>query len=651
MGADFDLSINQNGQPQIMFIDKGKKNVNVGNKLSDFIIERQLGKGHFGSVYLVTSKLTKKVYAMKEIKSERYKNEHQKLEIQKEIKLLENLDHPHVITYFSSFNENGNFYIIIEYINGGSLKDLIKIAKEKGKLIDEKKIWDFLIQILSGLVYLHDHKKIIHRDIKPDNILFDKEGNLKISDFGISAVNKEDVDDLIKCHGTRIGPVQFMAPEMINNGAYEFKSDIYMLGSTFFNLMSGQLPEKKTVQNNNILVTLNENTTIPDYYSGDIKDFIKKLMNVNKNERPSAKIAFIEAISFFTIKYLRITSILSVLQCFYIIPNMISFFLSDRIEEYIKGDDASKKYSTVRAVKKVFNNINPYALEYDNARIYCLKLRLLFCPKEEDLRKINEIDIVTAIEDICNHLHRELNRNKLNSNQSMPGRNTIIEEYFDNNNTSEEIIDESDEVKVLESACKRLQENYRSKISELLYFIVKTTYQCPECDNNIKFTTTVHCAYCLRPERASFRLKKTKITVNDLFLHSTMKRIFDDLNLYCNICNKNQNSVKVFKMFYTCPLNLILAMDYSKEDNFILQIEEYIDISNYVERKDISKTKYRLIGAIFNEKKDDIVKYISYTKDIIDGQWKYFNGKTYENSNLNELQNHKGIKALFYTIV
>ena len=76
---------------------------------------------------------------------------------------------------------------------------------------------------------------------------------------------------------------------------------------------------------------------------------------------------------------------------------MISFFLSERIEEYIKGDDASKKYSTVRAVKKVFNNINPYALEYDNARIYCLKLRLLFCPKEEDLRKINEIDIINII--------------------------------------------------------------------------------------------------------------------------------------------------------------------------------------------------------------------------------------------------------------
>ena len=77
-------------------------------------------------------------------------------------------------------------------------------------------------------------------------LLFDKESNIKITDFGISAINKEDVDDNLKCHGTCIGPVQYMAPEMVNgNGNYDFKSDIYMLGLTIFKLMCGQLPEKK----------------------------------------------------------------------------------------------------------------------------------------------------------------------------------------------------------------------------------------------------------------------------------------------------------------------------------------------------------------------------------------------------------------------
>jgi serine/threonine protein kinase len=77
-------------------------------------------------------------------------------------------------------------------------------------------------------------------------LLFDKETNIKITDFCISAINKEDVDDNLKFHGTYIGPIQYMAHEMVNgSGNYDFKSDIYMLGLTIFKLMYDELPEKK----------------------------------------------------------------------------------------------------------------------------------------------------------------------------------------------------------------------------------------------------------------------------------------------------------------------------------------------------------------------------------------------------------------------
>ena len=233
MGADFELMTDSNGKPQIVFIDKGGKKVNVGSKLSDFVIQKKLGEGHFGSVCLVSSNITKKLYAMKEIKANRYESEEQRLEVQKEIKLLENLHHPHVITYFTSFRENNNFYIVTEYINGGSLEDLLKKNIQQNKLIDERKLWDLLVQSLSGLLYLHENKKIIHRDIKPDNMLLDLDGNLKISDFGVSAIKSEAVEELLKCHNTIAGPIQFMSPEMLG-GSYDFKSDIYMLGLTFF---------------------------------------------------------------------------------------------------------------------------------------------------------------------------------------------------------------------------------------------------------------------------------------------------------------------------------------------------------------------------------------------------------------------------------
>ena len=148
-------------------------------------------------------------------------------------------------------------------------------------------------------------------------LLFDKESNIKITDFGISAINKEDVDDNLKCHGTCIGPVQYMAPEMVNgNGNYDFKSDIYMLGLTIFKLMCGELPEKKIIQNDDIFVALNQKVTLPDYYSKDLKNFVKTLLSIDIKERPTARNALIDAIVYFTLKYTK-TNVKSKLFVYY----------------------------------------------------------------------------------------------------------------------------------------------------------------------------------------------------------------------------------------------------------------------------------------------------------------------------------------------
>ena len=585
---------------------------------------------------------------MKEIRGEIF-NPKQTAEVEREIKLLDGMNHPHVIKFFTSFRENGNYYLVTEYINGGNLEDLARKVHEEGKLLTEKIIWDFLIQTLSGLAYLHENKKIVHRDIKPDNLLLDKDHELKISDFGVSAVIRSDADESIKCHGTCIGPIQFMSPEMWFEKAYDFKNDIYMLGLCFFAVMSGKMPEKKSEDDDgklNIIRVKNAKNLLPDYYSDGLKNFIEKLLAFKAEDRPSAREAFGMAVSHYTVKFLKITSILATLECLSALPLLGPYFNSERMKERIQKDE-QRKYIVTKVIKNALDFADPNHFNYEKARIECLKLRTIFYTRTDGMEKSLEVDIISIFENICNKLHRELNKVNLTGSQ-LVDKNTINENYLDDNG---EKIDEADEKMVIKYAAKKFSDNFKSKISDQLYFLVKTIYQCPNCLTNLKYLTTFHCAYCLRPERCALWLNKKNINISDLFKHCRKTREYSDINLNCKNCGKMQKDINITKRYYTSPLNLILCFDYSDEDTFELQIEESINISEFVERTDICKTNYRLVGAVFTEECEEDEnndKYVSYTKDT-NGNWKYCNGNNIQSSNFDELKNHEHIQALFYT--
>ena len=240
--------------------------VDVGNKLFDYVLVEDLGQGNYGSVCLVKSKLTNKLYAMKEISQERYNNEEQRKEFQNELKLLENFDCPNVIKYFTSFRENENFYIVSEYMNRGSLALLIN-EYQKRKYVNEKLVWRFLVQSICGLRKLHKNQKIIHKNIKPENLLLDKELNLKITDYGISAIDKKDSSEYLQYKDSK----QYIPPEIVNGGNFDFKSDVYMLGITFYKIISGKFPTIKYEEEKGIhIVKKDNNSSIPNIYSQNL---------------------------------------------------------------------------------------------------------------------------------------------------------------------------------------------------------------------------------------------------------------------------------------------------------------------------------------------------------------------------------------------
>ena len=155
------------------------------------------------------------------------------------------------------------------------------------------------------------------------------------------------------------------------------------------------------------------------------------------------------------------------------------------------------------------------------------------------------------------------------------------------------------------------------------------------------------------PYRASVYLKKKELNIIDLFKHFKKKRLFLDENLNCQFCGKVQKDINEKKIFYTSPLNLILIIQYDEKDEnkFKLNIDELINIQEFVERKDISKVNYRLVGAVFEEKKENEKrKYVSITKNV-NGGWYYFNGKSIQNSSLNNLINHDKVQMLAYSAI
>jgi len=648
MGSDLEILSDSNGHNNIFFIDKGKKNnVDVGNKLSDFTVQRKLGEGHFGSVNLVISQKTNKLYAMKQIKLMN-NNQQEYSEVEREIKLIENLDHPHVINYFSSFRENGDLYIVTEYINGGCLYDLMKEYVQKGKKIEEKKIWILLIQSLSGLLYLHENKKIIHRDIKPDNLLLDKNGDLKISDFGLSAINSEEADENVRFHGTVAGAIQFMAPEVAEGKLYDFKSDLYMLGLTFFLLMTSRLPEKKIEKGGILLPVKYDDVKVPDCYSEELKKFINNLLAYNPDERPSSKLAFGKAIYNFNIKYAKLTSFLATLQCLNSIPSFLIYFNGYKIKSLIEdGKNIYKKdYCITKTYMSASNLFNPFNLKTKLINLKCALLKIfLYENKEKIILSSSEISPNDLVSDLLNDLHSELTQYIKRAKK--PGSNNINDEDEDIN----DVFDFRNEEKVLSFTIKDFTEKFKSKISDLFFFMKKNTHECPKCQTITGYSSDIYVSCIFHPDSASIYFEKTDLNIIDLFKFSQTKILNKDLYEDCPKCGTIIKEVYLIRTFYTSPPNLILGFSYKEKDIFNLTINETINIKDFVERIDVSKVEYRLVGAIFVENFEDERKFISITRNIQenDGSWLYYNGNSIKKSSFKELSNHKNLKMLFYS--
>ena len=211
-------------------------NAKIFNKrIEDYLITKELGKGSCAVVKLATHKKTKDKFAIKIYTKDFLLDPQKRSVVRNEINILKQLDNEHIMKLYEEIDTPDYLYLVLEYINGIPLIDILK--NEKNGFLPEKRAKKLIIQIIKGIIYLHN-KNICHRDIKLENILVMKNDIIKIIDFGFAVKSNKDSYNKLFC-----GTPSYMAPEILNKEKYiPFYCDIWSLGVLFYAMLYGRFP-------------------------------------------------------------------------------------------------------------------------------------------------------------------------------------------------------------------------------------------------------------------------------------------------------------------------------------------------------------------------------------------------------------------------
>lgn len=208
-----------------------------GQKINDrYEIIKTIGEGGMANVYLAHDVILDRPVAVKILRGDLANDEKFVRRFQREAISASSLSHPNIVEMYDVGEDNSKYFIVMEYVNGKTLKNLIK---KRGSLTIPE-VMDIMLQLTSGIAHAHD-SYIIHRDLKPQNVMILDDGLVKITDFGIAmALNSNELTQT----NSVMGSVHYLPPEQANGSGSTIKSDIYSLGIMMFELLTGKIPFK-----------------------------------------------------------------------------------------------------------------------------------------------------------------------------------------------------------------------------------------------------------------------------------------------------------------------------------------------------------------------------------------------------------------------
>ena len=590
--------------------------------LSDFKIDFQngrLGKGNFGYVFAAYCPKHNKTYAIKMInKKKDDKGQKQLISIFREYSTMNNANHPNIekiYGFFEGYNPLENIpcsFFVLEYIDGENLSNLMERYQKRKENIDQNLIMKIFLGTVSGLNHLH-RRGIIHRDIAPDNIMLDKNNQIKITDFGLSAyyIQSPNIPNDLVYKKTRVGRKFYVGNELFHkdkdnkNINYDIKNDIFAFGVTMYFLMTFGFPKcvlNRVEKNNDYTFVEQINEKI---YSKNLINLVMKMLDENPNNRPNCFDIYNVLIK---IKKTN-SSFNSVINCLASFDKIYDYLIKDE-NNFNNGKLEKVEFKFIQtfmeAIKsaKTYRNLKTKSI---NTFINCFYEKISIYGIDEFITPMNIIKIIF---------------NYFMTNSPFEFNNIIgkklVEDEYENNI-------------ILKNKIKEFESQYKNIFVSSFYFLVLNTYKCQKC--NIQIYQNIDIKYNLE------LLKNDKIyNISEIVTDYFKKKIFLNLgmntggySLTCPNCGIMPKFIDEEKKIILAPDILILNI------LSFVKLEQFFNINNY---------RYELFSFITYNKNEQNYEFYIKSKE----SWIHFLNEGSQILSFEDIIKIKRIDIAFYIL-